>query len=146
LQSTCTIGGSHSLDYVGKLNIHQGFPKYTVDGNNYDQYWLLNYSGSKYGGVDLSSDLGGNLVELDTGASYIYLKEFEYNSLRPYLTAIEGMSCSGLNCFNTRTCADIKNEMDSLTIYIDSVGYTVPPEGYLEDVNKNGKLCEVGIG
>ena len=86
------------------------------------------------------------MVEFDTGASYVYLKEYEYSNLRPYMTSIEGMNCSGLNCYNTRTCAEIQGEMSSLTIYVDTIAYTIPPEGYLEDIDSNGYKCIVGIG
>jgi hypothetical protein len=113
-----TIGGSNSRDYAGSLHTHQGYPNYNV-GGFYQQYWLFNYSGARYGGMSLASELGGNLVEFDTGASFIYLKEFEYNKLRPVLASIPGMSCS-LNCFNTSPCSEIMDQMEPLTICIDS--------------------------
>jgi hypothetical protein len=37
--------------------------------------------------------------------------------------------------------------MSSLTIYVDTIGYTIPPEGYLEDIDSDdGYKCIVGIG
>jgi hypothetical protein len=60
-----TLGGSDSDSYIGNLTSHD-----LVTSQN--QWWTVNYGGTKYGGSTLSHSKVPYAI-IDTGTSFMYL-------------------------------------------------------------------------
>jgi hypothetical protein len=87
---------------------------------------------------------------IDTGTSLMYVSDPEFEVLVSHWSAISGVDCSSGACSSTtKTCAEIWPDMKNLTIRLDQVEYTIPPQGLTIDFDPSQmyyEKCYIAVG
>lgn len=94
-----------------------------------DNWWTLNYEGIKYDSTHIAGKVKHAIV--DTGTSFLYLPNSEFQDIKKEFLAIDGIECDEYCVSYNKTCNEIVPYMKNLTIMMDGVQYTMPPAAYV---------------
>lgn len=125
--------------YTGELSTHN------IDSYN-KAWWTIGYGGVSYDGKSISSS-DSNAAIIDSGTSFLYLPQLDYNNFRREMEKIDGVNCrDSENCVTyDLTCAEIAPKLKNLTIFLDNMHYVIPPYGYLLDSYGTSETCIIPV-